>query len=102
MSGRSTTWSAPVARPNRWILIRDYYQAQGMFGIPDGPEIDYTKTLELDLGSIVPAVAGPKRPQDRIDLPDLGRQFIDLYSNEGRGRAVSAVPRRTRARRENV
>jgi aconitate hydratase len=61
-------------------LVRDYYQAQGMFGIPDGSEIDYTDLLELGLGSIVPSVAGPKRPQDRIDLPDLGRQFVDLYS----------------------
>ena len=61
-------------------LVREYYEAQGMFGMPDGPEIDYTKTLDVDLGSITPSVAGPKRPQDRIDLPDLGRQFVELYA----------------------
>ncbi len=61
-------------------LVMDYFQAQGMFGIPDGPEIDYTKVVELDLGDVVPGVAGPKRPQDRIDLPVLGRQFDDLFT----------------------
>jgi aconitate hydratase len=79
-------------------MIRDYYKAQGMFGIPDGPEIDYTKTLELDLGSIVPAVAGPKRPQDRIDMPELGRQFAELYTRKtedgGFGRAEADWTRR--------
>ncbi|MEZ5275989.1 MAG: aconitate hydratase AcnA [Opitutaceae bacterium] len=68
--------------PDQVNLVRDYYRAQGMFGIPDGPEIDYTKVVHLDLASIVPAVAGPKRPQDRIDVPELGRQFVDLYSKK--------------------
>ncbi|MCC5838817.1 MAG: aconitate hydratase AcnA [Opitutales bacterium] len=55
--------------------IRDYYSAQGLFGMPDKGQIDYSKVLELDLDSIVPSVAGPKRPQDRIDLPDLKERF---------------------------
>lgn len=59
-------------------LIRDYYKAQGMYGIPKAGEIDYTKELELDLDSIVPAVAGPKRPQDRIDVPRLKGTFESL------------------------
>ena len=58
--------------------VRNYFEAQGMFGIPRGGECQYTKVLELDLGSIVPSVAGPKRPQDRITLPDLSGKFIDL------------------------
>ena len=59
-------------------LVRDYYTAQGMFGIPREGEIDYTKVLHLDLGSIVPSVAGPKRPQDRIDVPQLKDTFNKL------------------------
>jgi aconitate hydratase len=55
----------------------NYYRAQGLFGVPQRGQIDYTTELELDLGSVVPSVAGPKRPQDRIDLPDLKRTFLE-------------------------
>ncbi|HSH09863.1 MAG TPA: aconitate hydratase AcnA, partial [Oceanipulchritudo sp.] len=76
-------------------LVRDYYTAQGMFGIPREGEIDYTKVLHLDLDSIVPAVAGPKRPQDRIDVPALKSKFNDLLEMpvaEG-GYGISAADR---------
>lgn len=53
-----------------------YYRAQGMFGIPKKGEVDYTVELELDLASVVPSVAGPKRPQDRIELPRLKQEFV--------------------------
>jgi aconitate hydratase len=56
-------------------LVREYYTEQGMFGTPREGDLDYTKVLNLDLGSIVPGVAGPKRPQDRIDVPELKNQF---------------------------
>jgi aconitate hydratase len=58
--------------------VRNYYQAQSMFGIPRQGECDYTTVIDLDLGSIVPSVAGPKRPQDRIELSNLKSQFCDL------------------------
>jgi len=58
--------------------VRAYYSEQGMFGIPKVGEVDYTKVIELDLSSIVPGVAGPKRPQDRIDVPDLKASFNSL------------------------
>jgi aconitate hydratase len=58
--------------------VRNYFKAQGMFGIPRQGECDYSIVLELDLGTIVPSVAGPKRPQDRIALPDLKAQFLNL------------------------
>jgi aconitate hydratase len=58
--------------------VRNYFKAQGMFGIPRKGECDYSIVLELDLGAIVPSVAGPKRPQDRIALPDLKEQFLNL------------------------
>jgi aconitate hydratase len=59
-------------------LVRDYYSAQGLFGIPQAGEIDYTHVIDLDLGSIVPSVSGPKRPQDRIDVPALKSTFNRL------------------------
>src|SRR5215212_8772953 len=59
--------------------VRSYYKAQGMFGVPLGGECDYSSVLELDLSAIRPSVAGPKRPQDRIELPDLRERFIGLF-----------------------
>jgi aconitate hydratase A / 2-methylisocitrate dehydratase len=58
--------------------VRSYYTAQGMFGIPRKGQCEYSVLLELDLGEIRPSVAGPKRPQDRIELPNLKDQFLSL------------------------
>lgn len=55
-----------------------YFKAQQMFGMPRKGEIDYSVDLELDLASVQPGVAGPKRPQDRINLPDLKQAFTTL------------------------
>ncbi len=60
--------------------IRNYYEAQEMFGIPKAGDVDYSTVLELDLALINPSVAGPKRPQDRIDLSNLDDRFIELFS----------------------
>jgi aconitate hydratase len=57
-----------------------YFTAQGLFGIPKAGEIDYSKTLTLDLASIKTSLAGPKRPQDRIELGNLKQQFTSLFS----------------------
>jgi aconitate hydratase len=68
-----------TGRDERHIAtIRNYFKAQGMFGIPEYGEVDYTSVVELDLGSIVPSVAGPKRPQDRIELKNVKQKFEDL------------------------
>lgn len=61
-------------------LFEDYYKAQRLWGIPDRGEVEYSVDLELDLGSVEPGVAGPKRPQDRIELSNLGDKFTDLFS----------------------
>jgi len=53
-----------------------YYQAQGLWGMPQHGQIDYSQVVELDLGTVGPSVAGPKRPQDRIELPNLRREFF--------------------------
>ena len=60
--------------------VENYYKAQGLYGIPEKGQCEYTDLLEMDLGSIVPAVAGPKRPQDRIDVPALGNKFNELFT----------------------
>src|SRR5256884_2496437 len=58
--------------------FQNYFRAQKMFGMPRKGEIDYSVDLELDLGQVQPGVAGPKRPQDRINLPELGQTFRSL------------------------
>ena len=57
-----------------------YFKAQGLFGVPRAGEIDYSQVVRLDLGDVTPSLAGPKRPQDRIELGSVSRQFADLFS----------------------
>jgi len=57
-----------------------YYKAQELWGIPEKGQIDYSVDVELDLSTVVPSVAGPKRPQDRIELPALKENFVAAYS----------------------
>ncbi len=78
--------------------VRNYYKAQGLFGIPQRGECEYTTLLELDLSEIHPAVAGPKRPQDRIELPDLKNKFLELFqkpvSENGYGKKEKDLAKR--------
>ncbi|MDE1981103.1 MAG: aconitate hydratase AcnA [Betaproteobacteria bacterium] len=57
-----------------------YWKAQGMYGIPQAGQCDYSETLELDLATIRPSVAGPKRPQDRIELSALKQKMEGLLT----------------------
>ncbi|MDX3905683.1 MAG: aconitate hydratase AcnA [Pigmentiphaga sp.] len=57
-----------------------YYRAQKMFGVPDAKDIVYTKLLTLDLSTVAPSLAGPKRPQDRIEIGHVKRTFTELFS----------------------
>jgi aconitate hydratase len=87
--------------PEHCQTVENYFKAQGLFGIAtEKGDLDFTDELELDLGSIVPSVSGPKRPQDRIDVPALGERFDALFqapvaeggfglSGEARNRRVS-------------
>jgi len=61
-------------------LYEAYYKAQGLWGIPSLGEVDYSVDVELDLSTVVPSVAGPKRPQDRIELPKLKESFTDTFA----------------------
>jgi aconitate hydratase len=57
-------------------LVESYSKAQGLFLSADSPDPLYNDTLSLDLSKVVPSMAGPKRPQDRINLPDVKQNFL--------------------------
>jgi aconitate hydratase len=57
-----------------------YFKAQGLFGVPQAGDIAYTKHLVLDLSSVAPSLAGPKRPQDRIEIGSVKKTFATLFS----------------------
>ena len=59
--------------------FKNYYEAQGMFGIPAKGDCDYSLDVDLDLADVKPSVAGPKRPQDRINLDDMKGKFHELF-----------------------
>lgn len=87
--------SATGRTPEQVETFRNYYQAQGMFGIPAKGQCDYSQVLELDLSSVRPSVAGPKRPQDKILLDALKSTFNSLLmkpvSENGYGKSAAAV-----------
>jgi aconitate hydratase len=57
-----------------------YFKAQKMFGVPKGKDIAFTKLLKLDLSTVAPSLAGPKRPQDRIEIGNVKKTFTELFS----------------------
>jgi aconitate hydratase len=79
--------------------FRSYYHAQGLFGIPKKGQIEYSKVLELDLGTVKGSVSGPKRPQDRIELDVLKSTFANMLQAEppnGYGKPASEIERSLR------
>src|SRR5205085_514803 len=65
-----------TGRPAEQVdAVRRYYQAQEMFGMPEKDQLEYSTLLEVDLARVGPSVSGPRRPQDRIDLPELKTKF---------------------------
>ncbi|TXF10757.1 aconitate hydratase [Pelomicrobium methylotrophicum] len=60
--------------------FKAYFRAQGLFGMPKAGDIDYSQVLELDLGTVEPSLAGPKRPQDRIQIGQVKAKFTELFS----------------------
>jgi aconitate hydratase len=59
--------------------IRNYFKAQGLFGMPVRGQCDYSSVLQLNLSEVQSSVAGPKRPQDRVSLPQLKQKFTELF-----------------------
>jgi len=59
--------------------FKAYFQAQQLYGVPEAHDVDYTQLLTLDLSTVVPSLAGPKRPQDRIEIGHVKETFTRLY-----------------------
>jgi aconitate hydratase len=72
--------------------LGDYFKAQRMFGIPKKGAIDYSQVLELDLSTVYPSLAGPKRPQDRIDLDSVPATFSKLFSEDAKANGFGKKP----------
>src|ERR1051325_5258945 len=76
--------------------FRNYFKAQGLYGMPKKGELEYTKVLELDLATVKASVAGPKRPQDRIELESLKTMFTNMLQSEppgGYGKPATEIER---------
>ena len=71
-------------------LVEAYTKAQGMFRDANSPEPVYTDTLELDLATVVPSLAGPKRPQDRVAMVDMKTAFDEALELQGRQTPAAA------------
>ncbi|MGQ9916948.1 MAG: aconitate hydratase AcnA [Bryobacteraceae bacterium] len=72
-------------RPKELIeLVEAYYSEQGMFLTKDSPEPEFSDTIELDLGSVEPSMAGPKRPQDRLPLSAVKENFLSTLTQPKR------------------
>ncbi|MCB1452295.1 MAG: aconitate hydratase [Rhizobiaceae bacterium] len=94
--GETVRYLAATGRSAEEIdAFEAYFTAQGLFGMPPVGAIDYSTEIDFDLAAIRPGVAGPKRPQDRIDLSDLGRRFGELFSlpaaQNGYGRSAQEI-----------
>ena len=86
-------------------LFEGWFKAQGLFGVPKSGEIDYSQVVTLDLGDVTPSLAGPKRPQDRIELGRVSDQFAQLFSlpmsENGFNRPEVELLQRVRVRRDH-
>jgi len=76
-----TTYLRATGRDEQHVATYEaYHKAQGLWGIPAKGAIDYSQVVDLDISTVVPSVAGPKRPQDRIELQNLKREFVSSFS----------------------
>src|SRR5512134_653219 len=66
--------------PDEIAAFEAYFRAQGLFGMPKEGAIDYSSVVTLDLTSVAPSLAGPKRPQDRVEIGNVKKQFTSLFS----------------------
>ena len=72
-------------------LVETYAKAQGLWHTPDSPHASYSSTLELDMGSVQPSLAGPKRPQDRVLLGDMKANFVESVDGMTKNRKVGCA-----------
>ena len=82
--------------------LEAYLKAQGLFGIPRAGDIDYSQVVRLNLADVTPSLAGPKRPQDRIDLGQVKQQFTSLFSKPVEQAGFNLAPERLHVERFGV
>ncbi|GLC98043.1 aconitate hydratase [Cupriavidus sp. TA19] len=81
VDGKTIDYFRGTGRTDEEIdAFEGYFRAQQMFGIPQAGDIDFSKTLKLDLSTVAPSLAGPKRPQDRIEIGNVKSTFASLFS----------------------
>src|SRR3989441_1280336 len=86
--------------PAQVRLVEAYMKEQGLFHTPDAPEPVYSDTLALDLGTVEPSLAGPRRPQDRVSLREVGKNFLDALPTLMKPTSTIAAPAPTNGRWE--
>ena len=79
--------------PERVALVEAYAKAQGMWREPTDPDPVFTDTLELDMATVVPSMAGPKRPQDRVELTSAASEFKGAMEGEMFGKPGTLTDR---------
>jgi aconitate hydratase len=99
VDAESVTYLRATGRSDEVVrAFENYFKAQKMFGIPRKGEVDYSIELELNLAEVQPSVAGPKRPQDRIELPKLKEEFLRVLTKPiaetGYGKAADDLAKR--------
>jgi aconitate hydratase len=82
-----------TGRPQEQVrLVEAYMKEQGLFHTPQAPEPAYSDTLALDLGTVEPSLAGPRRPQDRVALREVGKNFLEALPTLMKPTSTVAAP----------
>jgi aconitate hydratase len=104
VDAESVNYLAATGRtPEQCLAFENYFKAQNLFGMPKKGDIEYSVDIDLDLSTVQPGVAGPKRPQDRINVPDLKNTFNNLLTKSvaegGYGKAANDLSKTAAVKR---
>ncbi len=86
IDGETLRYLRDTGRPAELVaLVEAYAKEQGLYRDGSEPDPEFTEVLDFDLAEVVPSLAGPRRPQDRVALPDVGRSFTDAFGPADNG-----------------
>jgi aconitate hydratase len=107
VDAESVNYLAATGRtPEQCRAFENYFKAQNLFGMPKKGDIEYSVDIDIDLSAVQPSVAGPKRPQDRINVPDLKNTFNSLLTKSvadgGYGKAPTDLGRSAAVKRNGA
>ena len=107
VDAESVNYLAATGRtPEQCRAFENYFKAQNLFGMPKKGDIAYSVDIDLDLSTVQPGVAGPKRPQDRINVPDLKNTFTSLLTKSvaegGYGKAANDLSKTAAVKRNGL